>query len=133
MLLRPAPMISQPAPISLTELDTRQVLLIGQLLSKYRIHNCINTYIAPGRQSTLSLRYCFTLAELANATHTQFHKQSVALLEDGILRFTEVHNSCLNKSLAIVPCIQYESDTPITRWYYDPYSYQLKTEIFLLL
>jgi len=128
MLLRPAPMISQPPPNSLTELDNRQVLFIGQLISKFRIHNCINTYMAPGRQSILSLKFCFTLAELANATHTQFHKQSVALLEDGILRFTEVQNSCLNKSLAIVPCVQYESDSPITRWYYDPDSYQFKTE-----
>ena len=114
--------------MSLAEIDDRQVFFIGQIISKFRIHNCINTYITPGRQSTLSLKYCFTVNELANETHTQYHKQGMALLEDGILRFTEVQDACLNKSLTTVSCIQSNTEAPITRWYYDPDEHQLKTD-----
>ena len=128
MVLRPVQILTIPAPMSLAELDDRHVLFIGQIISKFRIHNCINTYITPGRQSTSSLKYFFTVNELANETHTQYHKQSMALLEDGILRFTEVQDACLNKSLTTVSCIQSNTYTPLTRWYYDPDEYQLKTE-----
>jgi len=52
----------------------------------------------------------------------------MALLEDGILRFTEVQDACLNKSLTTVSCIQSNTEAPITRWYYDPDEYQLKKD-----
>lgn len=121
---RPTAFFSGPLPQTITELDNTPILYHGRITLQENTHYCMNVW----RHTTFKLQYCGIHTDRMNATAQDIQKQHFSLLDNGLLRLSDTINICINKTTP-TNCVQNKDiNSPISRFHYDPDTYQIKND-----
>ncbi len=92
----------EPLPQTIEELDKKQALYYGQVLSRMNPHYCLSAYLL----TRIKLHYCHTTGDKVNASLAD-NLEEFILLENGVLRVQGNPAYCVNDT-AVIRCIPEE-------------------------